>query len=142
MPLAPVSEEPMASTIIRFGNSSRKRSLSTGEKTTAVEASTNSELRSSASGPPRSSRASSSGRAMASPVIETLLIASRSMVRQASWGSNRRCITERFPSKAKRKNPHWAAPCMRGGRLSERIGASLASALRARVHSSSTGSLV
>ena len=55
IPLAPVSDEPMASTIIRFGNSSRYWSLTVGEKMAAVDASTNSDDRSRASGPPISS---------------------------------------------------------------------------------------
>ena len=75
MPLEPVSDEPMASMIIRFGNSSRYWSFTVGEKIAAVEASTNIDDRSSASGPPSSSSASIIGRAMASPVMATLLIA-------------------------------------------------------------------
>ena len=106
---------------IRSGKASRYRSFTVGEKIAAVEASTNIEDRSSAVGPPSSSRASIIGRAMASPVIDTVLTRSRSIVRHTSAGSNcRPRNTTRLPSKAKRQKPHWAAPCMSGGRFSER----------------------
>ena len=45
-----------------------------------------------------------------------------------------------LPSKAKRRKPHWAAPCMSGGRLSERIGVSTALAFSASDHSDATRS--
>ena len=79
---------------------------------------------------------------MASPVIEMLLMPSRSIVRHTSAASNRRSITTRFPSNANRRKPHWAAPCMRGGRLSDRMGVSTALAFSASDHSLSTRSLV
>ena len=90
MPLLPVSDEPMASMSSRSGKRSRYRSLTVGEKMAAVEASTNIEDRSSGLGPPRSSRASTIGRAMASPVIDTVLTRSRSIVRHTSAASNLR----------------------------------------------------
>ena len=67
---------------------------------------------------------------------------SRSTVRHTSWGSNLLSITTTLPSKAKRRKPHWAAPCMRGGRFRERIGVSTALAFSARDHSDATRSLV
>ena len=42
-PLAPVSEEPMASLTTRLGNRSRNWSLTLGENTAAVDASANSD---------------------------------------------------------------------------------------------------
>ena len=132
----------MASMIIRFGNSSRYWSFTVGEKIAAVDASTNSDDRSSASGPPISSSASIIGRAMASPVMMRVLMPSRSTVRHTSCGSNLRRNTMKLPSKANRKKPHWAAPCMSGGRLSDRSGFSTALAFSASDHSDATRSLV
>ena len=142
IPLDPVSELPMASMITRFGKSSRYWSFTVGEKIAAVEARTKSDDRSRASGPPSSSRASIIGRAMASPVMLRLLMASRSTVRHTSCGSNLRRKTTTLPSNANRKKPHCAAPCMSGGRLSDRRGLSTVLAFSANDHSDSTRSLV
>ena len=87
IPLAPPSDEPMASVITTSGKRSRNWSLSEGEKMAAVEDSDRiddrSRLRLGSS-----SRASTSGRAMASPVIMIELAFSASTRRHTSCGSN------------------------------------------------------
>jgi hypothetical protein len=86
MPFIPLSDEPMASTMMMSGSSSSIWSLTDGLKTTALEDTTNSEDRSQRSG--FSARVSTSGRAMASPVI-TIVV-----TRLASMASKHRLCAE------------------------------------------------
>ncbi len=67
MPFIPLSDEPMASTMMMLGSRSSICSFTVGEKIAALDESTNSDDRSQLSG--RSWSTSTSGRAMASPVI-------------------------------------------------------------------------
>ena len=113
MPLAPPSDEPMASVSTTLGKRSRNWSLSDGENTAAVDDSDSSDDRSR----PllgSSSRASTSGRAMASPVIISELAFSSSTSRHTSWGSNWPMSTTLLPWKLCPMTAHWVAPCMSG----------------------------
>ena len=51
---------------------------------------------------------------MASPVIMTMLIFSRSTSAQTSCGSKRGTSVTLLPTKLCPMTPHWVAPCMRG----------------------------
>ena len=113
MPLAPPSDEPTASVMTRFGKRSRNWSLSDGEKMAAVDDSDRSDDRSRpALG--SSSSASTSGRAMASPVIISELAFSASTSRHTSCGSNWLISTTLLPRKLWPMTAHWVAPCISG----------------------------
>ena len=84
MPFPPPSDEPMASVITTFGKWSKNWSFSDGENTAAVDEIDSIDDRSR----PllgSSSSASTSGRAMASPVIIIELAFSSSTSRHTSW---------------------------------------------------------
>ena len=88
MPFMPVSVEPIASVITRFGpSSSRSCSFTVCEKIAAVLPNDSSDEMSTS--PFMRSSASASGRAIASPVTLMTLTRSRSMVRHTSSGSKR-----------------------------------------------------
>ena len=129
MPFIPLSDEPMASTMMMSGSSSSIWSLTDGLKTTALEDTTNSEDRSQRSG--FSARVSTSGRAMASPVITIVVTRLASMASNTASALKLRTNTTVLPSKRNRSEPHWAAPCISGGVFSATIGASDALALSA-----------
>ena len=86
-PFPPPSDEPMLSVMTRFGRWRKKSSFTEGEKTAAVLITATSEERSYLPGD--SSRASVSGRPMASPVMNRLWIFSASTRRHTSCGSKR-----------------------------------------------------
>ncbi len=140
MPFMPLSEDPMASTMMMFGSSSNMRCFSEGEKIAALDDSTNSDERSHRSG--SRSSASVRGRAMASPVMTSVETRSRSTASQIASAENLGTNTTVLPSKKKRSAPHWAAPCMSGGALRVTIGASDAAAFSASCMPWVTRSLV
>jgi hypothetical protein len=96
-----------------LGKRSRNWSLSDGEKMAAVDDSDRREERSRLR-LGSSSSASTSGRAMASPVIITELAFSASTRRHTSWGSNWLMSTTLFPTKLWPMTAHWVAPCISG----------------------------
>jgi hypothetical protein len=110
--LEPDSEEPIASVSTMLGSSSMKRSFMDGENSAAVLPIAKSEERSKARA--ESSSASIIGRAMASPVIMTMLTPSSSTSSQVRTGSNLAMRTMRAPRNAPPMTPHCVAPCMRG----------------------------
>ena len=139
VPPNPVSEEPMESVMTRFGNSSRKRCLRLGENNAAVLASRNSEDRSRSSTVP--SRASSSGRPIASPVKNNRLTLCFSIARHTSSASNSGASTTVWPANSAIQVADWVAPWIIGG-IGKRIIGGPAVAWRAWSYSSLTNSPV
>ena len=112
-PLAPDSDAPMASVRRTPGSRSRNCSLTEGEKMAAELLMASSDETSYDA--PGAVRASTSGRAMASPVIDITFTCSRSTRRHASAASNLAVSTTLFPLNSAPRVPHWAAPCISGG---------------------------
>jgi len=111
-PFEPLSDAPIASVRITLGSRSRKRSLTVGENTAAVlEIDTSDERSWSA---PASSRASTRGRPIASPVIMIPLIRSSPTSCHTRLGSKRARRTILLPWNAPPITPHWVAPCING----------------------------
>ena len=113
MPLAPPSDDPMASVITSLGKRSRNWSFTDGENTAAVDDSEMIDDRS------RfllgsSSRASINGRPMASPVIMIAFTFSSSTRCQTWWGSKCGHEHDLVPTKLCPITAHWVAPCIRG----------------------------
>ena len=103
----------MASVTTRFGNRSMNASFTAGEKSAAVLDSENHAERSRSSSP-GSSSASSSGRAIASPVIMMLFTFSSAIARHTRAGSNLPTSTTLLPRNEPPITPHCVAPCMSG----------------------------
>jgi hypothetical protein len=87
LPTTPVSDDPKASTIIRFGSSSRSRALAASDRMAPPDPITHSELVSYRPGFAASS--SARGRAMASPTRTRVNTCSRPTRSQMVGGSNR-----------------------------------------------------
>ncbi len=132
MPVKPLSVAPIESVRTRFGNRSRKRSFTVGEKTAALELRLR-RLDRSISSPAASisSSASISGRPIASPTISTELTPLRDTTRHTSWASNLSTSTLRLPWNSCIRQLAKAAPCMSGGVLRNVSWPPAASALRA-----------
>ncbi len=103
----------MASVTMRFGNRSMNCSLTEGENSAAVLDSETHVERSRA-GLPGSSSASSSGRAIASPVIMIACTPSSEISSNTVLGSNWGRSTILLPTKLPPITPHCVAPCMSG----------------------------
>ena len=133
-PWAPVSEEPKPSKMMAPGSASRKARLSGTEKIAPPEPIT---FRLGMSYLPRAS-SSRSGRAKASPTIDSVTTFSRPIVRHTSAGSRERGSSwmQTVPPWCRMMNEaQWAAPCMNGGAGSVRR---FSPAVRAFATSSST----
>ena len=116
MPLAPLSLLPIASVIIKFGKLSRNSSLHVCENKTALDDTANNDDTSGASlAATISFHASSSGRAIASPVIIIKLAFSEAIVFQTPLASNFSRSTVELPTKLCPITLHCDAPCMSGG---------------------------
>ena len=97
IPLFPLSEEPMASVMRRWGSRAKNRSFTGDENSAADDTTATSDERSWCA--PGSSSDSTSGLPMASPVIMTELTRSSPTSRQTWWGSNLAIRTMREPTK-------------------------------------------
>ena len=142
VPPKPVSEDPMESVMIRSGSSSRNFSLMLVENSAAVLASKNRDDRSYSL--PFSwwaSSASSSGRAIASPVKNSRFTLCSAMVRHTSSASNSGTSTTVWPENSDIQVADWVAPWIIGGIGYRTIGA-FAAACLARSYSSAIGSPV
>ena len=116
MPLAPLSLLPIASVIIKLGKFSRNSSLHVCENKTALDDTANNDDTSGASlAATISFHASSSGRAIASPVIIIKLAFSEAIVFQTPLASNFSRSTVELPTKLCPITLHCDAPCMSGG---------------------------
>ena len=143
VPPKPVSEEPIESVMMRLGSSSRNFSLMLVENSAAVLASRNSE-RQVVLGLPCSwwaSSASSSGRAIASPVKNSRLTLCSWIIRQTSSALNSGASTTVWPENSDIQVADCVAPWIIGG-IGSRIIGGLAAACLARSYSSAIGSPV
>ena len=140
IPLKPPSVDPIESVMIRFGNRSRKRSLTDWLNRAALDDNATRLDASQRSG--SASRASISGRPIASPVINMALMPCASTRSQTASASNLGSSTIVVPMN------HWlivaicAAPCISGGMTQNTSPVSDAAACSALVNSDSTRSPV